>query len=221
MAKTRPQLDPKPSRWEFFKDKIGIIALLLGLFSTSYSIKQIVGSVRPQLLQPEQVLVIPDKLTYPSGTVLRFATRMSYISTGPSGKAVFITKENVKAIVGAKKNYVQHWQSFENFSTKGCEVFPAQSQDVYPIALTGASATSHVTYFAPINSPTEANQYNNLYYWDQLTQDASQRLEIKLKFEAELLEGETLTKNCTLSISQDELAEIKQGCAVTLLCNAG
>jgi hypothetical protein len=49
MAKTHSQL------WENLKDKVGIIALLLGLFSTIYSIKQIVGSVHAQLLQPEQV----------------------------------------------------------------------------------------------------------------------------------------------------------------------
>lgn len=193
---------------------IAVLALLLSVFNTAYQLWP--RSARPQLLKPEQILVIPDK--YPTGHVfVRFAIALSYVNLGPPQKSVVITRESMTYSLG-KESFTQHWQSFERFTGRACEVSSTESEDVHPVVLSGQEATGHVTYFAPRVRSAGPEIYSDFLTLREFFEGVAVQNTFAIEVHAEVLDGHGLNQTCTVSISPHERSMIQKGCAVTLLC---
>lgn len=196
---------------------VAIFALLLGMCNTCYQVLQLASNAEPQLLVPEQILIVPDK--YPTGHIfVRFAVRFSYVNIGPPQKSTVITKEALSYTLG-NQTFLQKWQSFETFAGRTCELSSAESKDVHPIILSGKDAASHITYFAPRAAPEEEDVYLNFQTLENFVQATLEQSAIEFYLQSELLGGnDVLTQVCTVRLTSSERENLRRGCATTISC---
>lgn len=195
---------------------VALVALLVGLVNTGYSVVQWSRSADLRFLAPDQVTIVPK--TYPDGrSLVRIAARFSYVNMGPRGKADIILREELRFRTSGGE-YVQHWQSFELFRDAGCEFASDQSLDVEPVVVDGTDAKSHVSFFAPRSRSGASDPLVDFLTLEDLVAQIQAQPALSFSFEAFALGGKALANECRAALSEAQLQHLSAGCVVTLAC---
>ena len=189
---------------------LGTLAIILTLVLNT----QTFFPAEPDLLEPEQLLIVPDGASSP---VVRFALPLSYVNTGPLQSKAVIRRESISYTLNSKTRR-QHWQSFENFKYTECKIETPESADTHPLVLAGGDAASHVTYFAARVDSTLPDANVHFQSWADFAAALSAVDEITFTIRAEVLNGEDLVEHCRVKLDSYDKQRLGESCYLALTC---
>jgi hypothetical protein len=187
-------------------DPVALAALFLALAATTAQIADRFRGPSIKFITPDRVAIYSDSAN--GSTFVRVAASMSYANVAQAPYGDLVLKERVRLDVGNLSSN-QQWNAFGTITRNG----PQMTDTAAPQSLPGQSAESHFTLFTPAAScEGQPNCDPKQQFVDPkaLVKAFEQSGELRLRFEIELIDGETIRRSCHVPYRESTRQEISR-----------
>jgi hypothetical protein len=128
-------------------DPIALIALVLTLVNSAYSLYSFKKGARLRLIPPEQVLIRSERFRSGRELVL-FSARLTCVNKGAPGYGGVIEQATISFNLGGQR-FEHVWQDFGYSQLEDLRLKLQRTEDAHPIGVEGGTVVSQETFFYP------------------------------------------------------------------------